>query len=188
MLSLSLSLSLESSLFLEASIGKCFCSMDSWLVIPFATRYEASTGGLVRHARSGRLLRPYLNPQRGGRPPYLRISLFNPEGRGRREHHYLNRLIKMTFDPCLFMDEMEVHHLNGDRFDNRLLNLAWAMPQHAPYGWHTTGTGRERNPRAKVRARTADPDDWPWTYADFEEGCAIQIYEPSNYEPVEAPF
>ncbi len=94
--------------------------MDEWREIPGYTRYDASTIGNIRSRvnRKPRILKPFkiysgyllvrLTPDDGSRP----------RGRGLSVH----RLVALTF---LGESPLQVNHKNGDKTDNRLVNLEY---------------------------------------------------------------
>ena len=105
-------------------------------------RYEVSTAGRVRNARTGRVL-----AHRQDRDGYRTVVLCNKEKRVTRAVH---RLVLEAFTgPC--PAGLEVRHLNGLAWDNRLENLA--------YGTHGSniadavehGTHKEARKRACKR-------------------------------------
>jgi hypothetical protein len=44
---------------------------------------------------------------------------------GKAKSYLVHRLILSTFYPRKDMDKLDVNHLNGDKTDNRLINLEW---------------------------------------------------------------
>ena len=88
-------------------------------MLGFEGLYSVSDLGLVRsEARGGRearLLKPWLN--RG----YWQVGLCRPDGQRRKSVHTL--VLEAFVGPR--PDTMEARHLNGDKRDNRLVNLAW---------------------------------------------------------------
>jgi hypothetical protein len=89
---------------------------EVWRSIPGTDgRYEASSGGRIRH-----IVRGVMTPKFGTRP-YLQVSPYI--GR-RRKNFYVHTLVAMAFHGPR-PDGMECRHLNGVCTDNRPSNLAW---------------------------------------------------------------
>jgi hypothetical protein len=91
---------------------------EQWTPVPsHEDTYEVSDQGRVRNWRTGRVLVP--TPNWAG---YLCVRLAKD---GKPHAHRVHRLVLTAFvGPC--PDGMETRHLNGDRADNRLVNLAWS--------------------------------------------------------------
>lgn len=87
-------------------------------VVGWEGRYEVSDLGRVR---SSKLVVLRLQLSFG----YLCVNLRVGNHRdSRQKHHRVHRLVLGAFvGPC--PDGMECRHLNGDRADNRLMNLSW---------------------------------------------------------------
>jgi hypothetical protein len=92
--------------------------MITWKPIPgYETLYEVSDAGAIKTLRSGRILRPQLS-NRG----YMRVMLYGPGGRvGWRSVH---RLVAEAFLANPFHLPI-VRHLDDDKQNNLLENLAW---------------------------------------------------------------
>ena len=45
--------------------------------------------------------------------------------KGKQKSVLVHRLILKTFKPCDNMNNLDVNHINGDKLDNRLINLEW---------------------------------------------------------------
>ena len=45
--------------------------------------------------------------------------------KGKQKNILVHRSILKTFNPCDNMDNLDVNHINGDKTDNRLINLEW---------------------------------------------------------------
>lgn len=89
-----------------------------WQVCDVNDRYEVSTEGGVRRTDTGRVLKPSLTHN-----GYRYVQLW---ANGKGTNWRINRLVLVTFtgldpDPT----KVQVAHLNGDRIDNRVDNLAW---------------------------------------------------------------
>lgn len=114
-----------------------------WKPIPgFERLYEVSDAGHIRSLRSGLMLRP----QRSNRD-YLRVCLSN---RNRQSWRSVHRLVAQAFLPNP-QGLPVVRHLDDDKTNNILENLAWGT-----YADNTQDAMRSgRHPAAKTRARTA---------------------------------
>jgi hypothetical protein len=89
----------------------------TWAFIPSRPSHQASDTGDIRNARSRKKLRQHLTPD-GAK--YVRI------GTTTVRVHYLV-LPAFTGQPVAG-DLYRPIHLNDDKSDNRLVNLAWAGP------------------------------------------------------------
>ena len=92
---------------------------EIWKAVPgYEGRYEVSDLGRVRNIVRGQPLKPWPN----GKGGYLQVSLHENTV---RETFTVHRLVLEAFagppGPA-----QECRHINGDRKDNRLSNLAWA--------------------------------------------------------------
>lgn len=130
---------------------------EKWLPIPFAKGYEVSNLGSVRSFRRSirmgygfgtksvivkepRSLRLYNN--RG----YLYVKLS-----GVRSPSSISRLVLLAFvGPCLIGEQCA--HLDGDKLNNKLTNLAWmsAKENNSHKLMHGTAQKGERASRAKL--------------------------------------
>ena len=94
--------------------------MEAWRDIPgFERRYQASTEGNIRTLiKAPRVLSTM--HQRGG---YRRVFLFHPVEK--KVQCFVHRLVAAAFlvNP---EDKPFVNHKNGDKTDNKLINLEWA--------------------------------------------------------------
>lgn len=125
---------------------------EEWRMIDgFEGRYEVSNLGRVRIAKQtkqahnpiGYILKSYPNPS--GYPTH-RLSSNN-----KARTVLLHRLVLFAFvGPC--PKGMETRHLNGDRKDSRLPNLAWGTSKQNAYDreLHGTTTRGVKNGRAKL--------------------------------------
>lgn len=94
--------------------------METWAAIPGFERYQASSSGRIRSLRG--LRQPLVMKQMRQCNGYLRIFLYNASG---MHECFVHRLVAQAF-----LENAEakriVNHKNGDKADNRLLNLEWA--------------------------------------------------------------
>lgn len=92
---------------------------ESWRSIPTAPGYEASSLGRIRNAARMRPLSLNSNPQTG----YLQ---FTTSSDGRRKTHTVHRAVCAAFHGNPPSPKHQAAHGNGDRADNRAVNLRWA--------------------------------------------------------------
>lgn len=92
---------------------------ETWKIVPFATKYEASTFGNVRNKSNMKNLSP-AEYHTG----YMRIGLCNNDGNGKHSTT-VHRVIALTFIPNP-EQKCSVRHKNRDKKDNRVVNLEWA--------------------------------------------------------------
>jgi hypothetical protein len=94
--------------------------------LEFNGKYEVSSNGKVRNAKSKIVLSPYRN-----RHGYLLVAIyFNGKSRGYSVH----RLVAKTFVPNLQGKEC-VNHLDENKMNNNYLNLEWCtIKENNSYG------------------------------------------------------
>lgn len=108
--------------------------------------YHVDKNGKIWSVRSRR----FLSPNFGDRYPFVVLSK-----NGERHRKRVHRLVLETFTgPC--PKGMECRHLNGDKTDNRLCNLAWGtrkenMHDAIKHGTHPCLRHGEASPRAKLK-------------------------------------
>ena len=91
-----------------------------WKIIPDNEGYEVSDDGHVRNKVTGRILKNIVNSD-----GYHVVSLSN------RKQHRVSRLVLLAFvGPC--PEGMNCRHIDNDRTNNHLSNLAWGtcLDQH----------------------------------------------------------
>jgi len=124
-------------------------SEERWLPVPGWDEYEVSDYGRVRRltpgrgTRAGRILKA--SPDAWG---YPRVALSRS---GEVKYEKAHRLVLLAFvGPCPV--GMEARHLNGDRADPSLSNLAWGTPKEnsADTDRHGTRVVGERHYQAKL--------------------------------------
>lgn len=140
---------------------------ERWVAIPgYEGRYEVSDQGQVRSWGRGRVHRPEgeprLVPQReilsrdrrkAGGLGVLVVALY--DGRAQRPHP-VHRLVLTAFVGPR-PGNQEARHLNDNRHDNRLENLAWGTRLENAEDARRNGIRRtgERNGRSKITAEIA---------------------------------
>ena len=103
-------------------------------------KYEASTDGHIRNAKTGRVLHEFV-----GEDGYMRTQF---DGKTKLVH----RVIANTFldNP----DRLpEVNHMNGDKSDNSVENLEWCTRSHNQRHAYENGLrsmSGTRNPRCRL--------------------------------------
>lgn len=79
----------------------------------FDNTYQVSEEGQIRHRRSKRVLKPYLN-----KTGWHSVSIY-----GQKVN--VCRIVALTLLPRIVCQKHKVLHLNGDKLDNRPCNLQW---------------------------------------------------------------
>lgn len=115
---------------------------ERWAPVPNNPAYEVSDLGRVRNPRTGRILKPWSGSR------YLQIHL------GKRPSRTIHRLVAEAFlGPC--PPGMECRHLDGNKRNNRLENLAWgtALENAADKARHGTRRQGESTNNSKLTER-----------------------------------
>lgn len=121
--------------------------VETWIAIPgYLWRYEVSDLGRVRNVRTGKILKPVLTGRESRR--YFRVSV------GERNNQRINRLVLLGFVGSPPTPDHQAAHLNGDRLDNRLSNLAWVTQTEnfSHKRLHGTALVGEKNHQAALTA------------------------------------
>jgi hypothetical protein len=117
---------------------------EQWLgVVGLEDRYEVSDLGRVRNAKNGRIRKD----QKVG-TGYRSICFWVE---GRRKPFYVHRLVLDAFvGPA---PNLEADHLDGDKTNNKLINLRWLTRQQncARRHEHGAATRGERSGSAKLK-------------------------------------
>lgn len=89
--------------------------VERWVEVRNHPEYEVSSNGRVRRIKDGMILRQSSNVKNGAMRVYLN-----------RKRHYVHRLVAEAF----FGDDSDrvVHHRDGNRRNNSVLNLVKDMP------------------------------------------------------------
>lgn len=129
---------------------------DIWEAIPNFEMYECSIDGKVRRrvdggspiAKAGRLLKPSV-----GR--YLRYALCV---QGKMSWETAHRLVLLTFVGPPPTERHQGAHIDGNRYNNRLSNLRWALPKENSadrirHGTQVSGSDHPNTRLSKIQIR-----------------------------------
>jgi hypothetical protein len=111
---------------------------EPWLPVAEYPLYEVSNSGRVRNVHTERILKPAPNSK-----GYLCVLLYQGSKRNRRSF-LVHRLVAQAFLPNP-SNLPQVNHLNGQKRDNRVLNLEWCTQSHNMR--HAFATGLATPPR-----------------------------------------
>ena len=101
-------------------------SATLWRTVPGYPAYEVSVDGLVRRCqgfrcrRAHRVLVPFVRPN-----GYAQILLYQG---GKRRRFGVHQLVALAFLGPKPSPQHEVAHLDGQRLNNHVSNLAWLLP------------------------------------------------------------
>lgn len=119
-----------------------------WTTIPIAPKYEASTGGLIRNLKSGRLCRSYTS---GGRYPFACLWIGETKETREKRRVAVHKIVALCFlGPR--PEGMVIRHLDGNSHRPELSNLAYGTcrENEADKLRHGTETLGERHGLAKL--------------------------------------
>lgn len=91
--------------------------MERWRIVEGFENYAISDKGNVKNLRFGRIIQPF--PDKNG---YMIVNLY---GNGKMKTLKVHRLVMIAFVSNPERKE-QVNHINGNKKDNRLINLEWA--------------------------------------------------------------
>jgi len=108
---------------------------EVWKTIPNYSFYEVSSLGRIRsymprggkHKPKERTLEPKLKTL--SKAKYNFVSLTTNPGSRVSQRFNVHRLVMEAFNPISNMEKLQVRHINGNSFDNRLSNLEWGIDQ-----------------------------------------------------------
>lgn len=114
--------------------------IEQWKPVPqFEDFYEVSNMGRIRtrvkrmRYEAGLVLAKRQIPQ-----GYCYVRLSND---GQKKTFYVHRLVLAAFNPIEGCEKLDVNHLNGQRDDNRLVNLEWlSHKDNLHYSMRVLGT------------------------------------------------
>lgn len=92
--------------------------MTTWKQIPIAKKYEASDSGVIRNARTKKILKPFSDPLQ----EYDRVTIYDGS---HRQKVMVHTLVAVTFLGNPPRGKYEIDHRNTNIHDNRPSNLCY---------------------------------------------------------------
>lgn len=115
--------------------------IEIWKVIRSNHRYEISSFGRVRNARTKRILKPYANSRKN-----LQVKLYTGTIQKNHVNHYVHRLVAEHF-LYDYQDHLRIIHKDDDKNNCRVENLT--QEQHTKSArWVWDEEGRKRRVQA----------------------------------------
>jgi len=103
---------------------------EEWAEIPHYPNYMVSTEGRIWNRKHNRFLRPSFDTY-----GYLSVELYNTDGSSRKLVH---RLVGIAFIEGHFSG-LQINHIDGNKVNNYVENLAWVTPRENLTHAHRTG-------------------------------------------------
>lgn len=109
-----------------AGVPRHTVSATLWRTVPGYPAYEVSVDGIVRRCqgfrcrRAHRVLVPFIRPN-----GYAQVILYRD---GRRQRFGVHQLVALAFLGPKPSSLHQVAHLDGQRLNNHVSNLAWLLP------------------------------------------------------------
>lgn len=125
-------------------------NMEIWKPVPgFDGLYDVSDQGRVRSLRDAHQRKRDLVLSAANVDGYRKVVLMDADGK--RNELRVHRLVLLAFVGPPTKAQTHTRHLNGDRVDNRLCNLAWGTPKENGADLSKHGTIRgAKNPKARL--------------------------------------
>ena len=115
--------------------------------IDFGNKYIVQSDGIVKSNVNNKILKPFGDGKRG----YLKVKLYDINGIPHTIS--LHRLVIETYLPISNSQDMEVDHIDGNIFNNRLDNLRWVSRKE---NLSHKGKFRHRRPLRRYRIKVCE--------------------------------
>ena len=105
-----------------------------WKVISDFPNYSVSDTGLVKNNKTNKILKPYINKNRG----YCYVKL---QQEGRQKGIHIAQLVARCFIPNPY-SKKTINHIDGNKSNNCVENLAWATHKENSQHAFKSGLGK----------------------------------------------
>eukprot|EP01083_Nonionella_stella_P248340 859909_1 len=117
------------------SMRYCYCETEEWRDIAACSKYQVSTLGRFKNKVTNRLLKlNYDRIKRQNKSPQITLLI-----RGKIANLRISRTVLSTFGAIDGNNDLYAVHIDGDKYNNTLSNLAWSE-SHMQY----TNIGRKK--------------------------------------------